>query len=168
MAQSCFRPIQLYHNYSAYDHTICRAGPTLTVSTSPEQDPILALVEAMWAIFALEGTTQADLFDEVQVLFPNIYTTTQLLTALRKALSTGVFIKLVPPVRYLCCETEPCVPRFTFSPNLDRCCMNPNPYVAYLFGEITSTAAIKQMTFAQIFKTYTLMNPGTGFAVCCT
>jgi len=164
MAQSCFRPIQLYHNYSGYDHTICRGLPTLTVTTSPLTNPILALVEAMWSIFSVHGILQDDLLNQVENLFPGVYTTQQLQVAFQKALSTGLFLTLVPPIRYQCCETEPCVPRFTFSPTMDRGGNAPNPYVAYIYSQVTATLQTKRTLFAQIFKPLLCCN--TGYATC--
>jgi hypothetical protein len=165
MAQSCFRPIQLHHNYSPYDRSLCRCGLVTNILESPLTNPILALVEAMWTVFTFDGITQDDLFAEVEVLFPGIYTVEQLQTALAKAMSTGVFICLVPPIRYQCCETEPPTARFTFSPNLDRSPGNKT-YVAYLYGQVTATPAVKKALFFQIFKAYCCAGTGQLCSSC--
>jgi len=148
-AQSCFQRITLSHDYSDYDCSVPRCLP-LAQPENPETDPILALVEAMFLKFQPGGLTEAELFDQVEHDLPGVFSIAELQAALKKGLSQGVFTKLTPPVINYCCDNCP-VPTFTFCSLIDRLPKN-QPYVAWLYAQLTSSPEVKRKRFVQFFN----------------
>lgn len=156
--QACFRPIQLFHDYSAFDGAYPKR--TIPERFQPQVNPITAIVAALFNNSTNAGLTQAQIFEAVELAYPGIYDEATLEVAFRKANSQGILVLLVAPNQCEgCCEVP--TPRYTYSLTMDQ---NPanQYYVAYLYSLVTATVELKKQLFVFMFR----VAPNCGPACC--
>ena len=156
--QACFRPIQLFHDYSAFDGAYPKK--TIPVRYQPQVNPISAIVFGLFNNSTNAGLTQAQIFEAVDLAFPGIYDDSILASAFRRANAQGLLVLLVAPNQCEgCCEVPTL--RYTYSLTMDQ---NPanQYYVAYLYSLVTATVQLKKQLFVFMFR----VAPNCGLNCC--